>query len=206
MLSGVRSQIAIKIFGEDLDTLRGQADVLRAACRHPGLADLEIEKQVLAPQIKVRVDYAAAARYGVPAPQILAALQNLVEGEKVTQIVEGGRRFALVVRLPESARSVDGLAQILIETPTGHMPTVEARHHRGRRRPEPGEPRRRQAPHRALGQRPATSALGDRRGHPRRRGRPEAARGLLHHARRAVPGAGRGFPARRVCSRSCRLC
>ncbi|TMW79486.1 efflux RND transporter permease subunit, partial [Thauera sp. UPWRP] len=123
MLSGVRSQIAIKIFGEDLDTLRGQADALRARLAGiPGLADLEIEKQVLAPQIKVRVDYAAAARYGVPAPQILAALQNLVEGEKVTQIVEGGRRFALVVRLPESARSVDGLAQILIETPTGHIP------------------------------------------------------------------------------------
>ncbi|HNC68525.1 MAG TPA: efflux RND transporter permease subunit, partial [Thauera aminoaromatica] len=123
MLSGVRSQIAIKIFGEDLDTLRGQADALRARLAGiPGLADLEIEKQVLAPQIKVRIDYAAAARYGVPAPQILAALQNLVEGEKVTQIVEGGRRFALVVRLPESARSVEGLAQILIETPTGHVP------------------------------------------------------------------------------------
>jgi len=123
MLSGVRSQIAIKIFGEDLDTLRGQADVLRARLATiPGVADLEIEKQVLAPQIKVRIDYAAAARYGVPAPQILSTLQALVEGEKVTQIVEGGRRFALVVRLPESARSADGLAQILIETPKGSVP------------------------------------------------------------------------------------
>jgi len=123
MLSGVRSQIAIKIFGEDLDTLRGQADVLRARLATiPGVADLEIEKQVLAPQIKVRIDYAAAARYGVPAPQILSTLQALVEGEKVTQIVEGSRRFALVVRLPESARSVEGLAQILIETPKGSVP------------------------------------------------------------------------------------
>jgi HME family heavy-metal exporter len=50
----------------------------------PGIADLEIEKQVLAPQIKVRVDYAAAAQYGVPTPQILKARQSLVEGEKVT--------------------------------------------------------------------------------------------------------------------------
>ena len=123
MLSGVRSQIAIKIFGEDLDTLRGQADVLRARLAAiPGVADLEIEKQVLAPQIKVRIDYAAAARYGVPAPQVLSTLQSLVEGEKITQIVEGGRRFALVVRLPESARSVEGLGQILIETPTGRIP------------------------------------------------------------------------------------
>uniref|UniRef100_UPI002633C612 efflux RND transporter permease subunit n=1 Tax=Acidovorax sp. TaxID=1872122 RepID=UPI002633C612 len=123
MLSGVRSQIAIKLFGEDLDTLRGQADALRSRLSAiPGLADLEVEKQVLAPQITVRVDYAAAARYGVPVPQILSALQSLVEGEKITQIVEGSRRFALVVRLPESARSLDGLGQILLETPSGRVP------------------------------------------------------------------------------------
>ncbi|MBU0589201.1 MAG: CusA/CzcA family heavy metal efflux RND transporter [Gammaproteobacteria bacterium] len=123
MLSGVRSQIAIKIFGDDLDTLRGQADVLRSRLAAiEGIADLEIEKQVLAPQIKVRVDYAAAAQYGVPAPQILTTLQSLVEGEKVTQIVEGNRRFALVVRLPESSRSVEGLGNILLETPSGRVP------------------------------------------------------------------------------------
>ena len=123
MLSGVRSQIAIKIFGDDLDTLRGQADALRSKLAAvPGLADLEIEKQVLAPQITVRVDYAAAAQYGIPAPQILATLQSLVEGEKVTQIVEGSRRFALVVRLPESARSVEGLGNILLQTPSGAVP------------------------------------------------------------------------------------
>ncbi len=123
MLSGVRSQIAIKIFGEDLDTLRGQADVLQAKlAKIPGLTDLEIEKQVLAPQIKVNVDYALAAQYGVPTPQILSVLQSMVEGEKIAQIVEGGKRFALVMRLPESSRSVEGLSQILIETPTGRIP------------------------------------------------------------------------------------
>jgi heavy-metal exporter, HME family len=123
MLSGVRSQIAIKIFGEDLDVLRGQADLLRGKLAGvPGVADLEIEKQVLAPQIKVTLDYAAAAQYGVPAPQVLRTLGNLVEGERVTQIVEGGRRFALVVKLPETARSAHGLGQILIETPNGRIP------------------------------------------------------------------------------------
>ncbi len=123
MLSGVRSQIAIKLFGDDLDVLRGQADSLRARLAAiPGLADLAIEKQVLAPQIKVRVDNAAAAQYGVPTPQVLATLQSLVEGEKIAQIVEGGRRFALVVKLPESARTMEGLGQILIETPTGRIP------------------------------------------------------------------------------------
>lgn len=123
MLSGVRTQIAIKIFGEDLDVLRSQADALRGKLAGiPGVADLEIEKQVLAPQIKVTLDYAAAAQYGVPAPQVLRTLGNLVEGERVTQIVEGGRRFALVVKLPETARSAHGLGQILIETPNGRIP------------------------------------------------------------------------------------
>jgi len=123
MLSGVRSQIAIKIFGEDLDTLRGQADVLRAKLAAiPGLADLEIEKQVLSPQIKVRIDYAAAAQYGVPTPQILSMLQGLIEGEKAAQIVEGGRRFALVMRLPESSRTIEGLGRIQFTTPHGSVP------------------------------------------------------------------------------------
>ena len=123
MLSGVRSQIAIKIFGEDLDTLRGQAEVLRgklASIR--GIADLEIERQVLSPQIKVRIDYAAAAQYGIPTPQILATLEGLVEGEKVAQIVEGGRRFALMMRLPESSRTVEGLGRIQFTTPNGSIP------------------------------------------------------------------------------------
>jgi HME family heavy-metal exporter len=123
MLSGVRSQIAIKIFGEDLDTLRGQAEVLRgklAGIR--GIADLEIERQVLSPQIKVRIDYAAAAQYGIPTPQILAMLQGLIEGEKAAQIVEGGRRFALVMRLPEASRTVEGLGRIQFATPNGSVP------------------------------------------------------------------------------------
>lgn len=123
MLSGVRSQIAIKIFGDDLDTLRGQADALRSKLATiPGIADLEIEKQVLAPQIKIHIDYAAAAQYGIPVPQILTTLQNLIEGERVAQIVEGNRRFALVVRLPESSRSLEGLGQIMLATPTGNIP------------------------------------------------------------------------------------
>lgn len=123
MLSGVRAQIAIKLFGEDLDVLRGQAEVLRARLAPiDGMTDLEVEKQVLSPQIKVHVDYDRAAQYGVAAPQVLASLQRLVEGQRVSQVTEGARRFALVVRLPETARSAEGLGQLLIETPTGHVP------------------------------------------------------------------------------------
>ncbi|HWU84505.1 MAG TPA: efflux RND transporter permease subunit [Rhodocyclaceae bacterium] len=123
IMSGVRAPIAIKIFGEDLDTLRGQAAALRERLLGiPGLVDVEIEKQVLAPQIKVRIDYAAAAQYGVPTPQILATLQSLVGGERIAQVVEGTRRFDLVVRLPEGARGIEGLGNLLIETPNGRIP------------------------------------------------------------------------------------
>ena len=123
MLSGVRSQIAIKIFGDDLDVLRSQADLLRSKLAGiEGLVDLEIEKQVLAPQIKVRIDYDKAAQYGVSTSQIMATLQGMVEGERLSQIIEGNRRFALVIRLPDSARNLEGLADILIDTPNGKIP------------------------------------------------------------------------------------
>ncbi len=123
MLSGVRAQVAIKLFGDDLDTLRAQAALLRERLqRIPGVADLEVEKQVLAPQIKVRADFEAAARYGLSSAQLLSTLQTLVDGEKMAQIVEGNRRFDLLLRLPESARSVEGLRQMLVETPAGPVP------------------------------------------------------------------------------------
>jgi heavy-metal exporter, HME family len=123
MLSGVRSQIAIKIYGDDLDVLRSQADLLRSKLAGiEGLVDLEIEKQVLAPQIKVRIDYDKAAQYGVSTSQIMATLQGMVEGERLSQIIEGNRRFALVIKLPDSARNLEGLADILIDTPNGKIP------------------------------------------------------------------------------------
>ncbi|MFN3809714.1 MAG: efflux RND transporter permease subunit [Roseateles asaccharophilus] len=123
MLSGVRSQIAIRIFGEDLDQLRAQADALRTRLAGiEGLTDLEIEKQVLAPQIKVRVDAQALARHGLAAPQLLAQLQGLVEGQQLAQISEGSRRFALVLRLPEAARAPGGLEGLMISTPLGSVP------------------------------------------------------------------------------------
>jgi heavy-metal exporter, HME family len=123
MLSGVRTQIAVKIYGDDLDTLRGQAEALRQRMASiEGVVDLEVEKQVLTPQIKVRVDYDKALGYGLPPAKLLRELQMMIDGEKVTQIVEGNRRFNLVLRLPESARGIEGLRNIFIDTPGGRVP------------------------------------------------------------------------------------
>jgi len=123
MLSGVRSQIAIKIFGDDLDTLRSQAEALRVRLAGiPGIADLEVEKQVLTPQIQVRMDYERAQQYGLTPGRLGTELQMLIDGERVTQIIEGNRRFNLVLRLPETARSVEGLRAMLVDTPLGRVP------------------------------------------------------------------------------------
>ncbi|MEO6354737.1 MAG: efflux RND transporter permease subunit, partial [Burkholderiaceae bacterium] len=123
LLSGVRAQIALKIYGDDLDTLRGQAASLREKLlKIPGLTDLQIEKQVLIPQIKVQLDYGKAAQYGVSPGVLLKTLETLTEGDTVAQIVDGNKRFNLVVRLPDSARDTPGLANILIDTPHGRIP------------------------------------------------------------------------------------
>ena len=123
LLSGVRAQIALKVYGDDLDTLRGLAADLRVRLsKIPGITDLAVEKQVLIPQIKIHVDYEQVARYGVAPGVLLRSLQQMIEGERITQIVEGNRRFDLVVRLPESGRGLQELQNLLIETPTGAVP------------------------------------------------------------------------------------
>ncbi|OGR39156.1 MAG: multidrug transporter AcrB [Desulfovibrionales bacterium GWA2_65_9] len=123
LLSGVRAQIALKIFGDDLDTLRGLAGELKERlAKIPGITDLQIEKQVLIPQYKIHLDYDAAARYGVASGELLQRLEQLLAGERIGQVIEGNRRFDLTLRLPEEARGERGLANLLIETPTGRVP------------------------------------------------------------------------------------
>lgn len=123
LLSGVRAQIALKIFGDDLDTLRGLAgDMKERLAKIPGITDLQIEKQVLIPQYKIHLDYDAVARYGVPAGELLQRLESVLAGERVGQVIEGNRRFDLTLRLPEDFRGERGLANLLVETPTGRVP------------------------------------------------------------------------------------
>jgi CzcA family heavy metal efflux pump len=123
LLSGVRAQIAIKIFGDDTDTLRGLAEQLRADLGQAhGLVDLTVEKQVLIPQITVRLDYARAAQAGLAPGEAIAALQALTDGAHVAQIVDGPRRYELVLRLPDAQRSPQDLARLLIDTPAGRLP------------------------------------------------------------------------------------
>lgn len=123
MLSGVRAQIVLKIFGDDVDTLRGlAADMQTRLANIPGLVDLQLEKQVRIPQLKISVDYAKARQYGVTPAAINTALETLSNGATAAQVIEGNRRFDVVIRLADTDRTAQGLSNLLVETPSGRIP------------------------------------------------------------------------------------
>ncbi|HVG52526.1 MAG TPA: efflux RND transporter permease subunit, partial [Xanthobacteraceae bacterium] len=94
MLSGVRAEIALKLFGDDLDTLRNTAERLRQRFTQiPGLVDLQVEKQVRIPQLEIRVDYRRAALYGVQPATVIDQISRLSNGRVVSRVVDGYRRF-----------------------------------------------------------------------------------------------------------------
>ncbi len=123
LLSGVRAQIAVKIFGDDTDALRGIAEQVRARLATvPGLVDLTVEKQVLIPQVTVRLDQRRAAQAGLAPGEAIRLLQTLTDGAHGAQIVDGHRRYELVLRLPDERRSPQDLARTLLDTPSGRIP------------------------------------------------------------------------------------
>ncbi|MBN8751064.1 MAG: efflux RND transporter permease subunit [Variovorax sp.] len=126
LLSGVRAQVAVKIFGDDIDTLRGLAEQLRQGLSQvPGLVDLSVEKQVLVPQITVRLDHRRAAQAGLSPGEAMRVLQALTDGAHGAQIVDGSRRYELVLRLPDDRRGPQDLERTLIDTPSGRLPISE---------------------------------------------------------------------------------
>ena len=126
MLSGVRAQIALKIFGEDLDTMRAIAEEFRVALDEiPGVVDLQVEKQVRIPQLEIIVDYGRAALYGLQPAAVTEQLEQLSNGRIVSRIVDGNKRFDVVLRLQDEERTTRGLGDLLIETPTGWIPVSQ---------------------------------------------------------------------------------
>jgi HME family heavy-metal exporter len=123
LLSGVRADLAIKLYGEDLEVLRGLATQLQGRLAGiPGLVDVQVEKQLRVPQLHVVVDYARARQYGTTPAAITAALETLTNGRVVSRVLEENRRFDVVIRLAEAQRSPEALADLLVETPSGRVP------------------------------------------------------------------------------------
>ena len=123
LLSGIRAELALKLFGDDLDTLRNSAEELRLRLsKIEGIQDLQVEKQVRIPQLEIRVDYTRAALYGVQPGAVTEQLSRLSSGRVISRVVDGYKRYDVVMRLPDRLRTTDKLGDLLIKTPSGWIP------------------------------------------------------------------------------------
>src|SRR5262245_39653365 len=121
LISGVRSDIAIKLFGDDLDTLKKMAGRIGAVVsRVPGAEDVKIEATSGLPQLQIKPDRAAIARYGINVEDVNSLVESIVAGKEAGLVYEGEKRFSLVVRLAdESSRDVETIKNLLVSAPNG---------------------------------------------------------------------------------------
>ena len=126
--SGVRAQIAVKLFGDDLGTLRAKAEEIKnVMLTVQGATDVQVEKQVLIPQVRFNVNRTEAARYGLQPGEVAETLETALNGRKVSEAVEGQRRYDVVVRFDDASRnSLDALKNVTIDTPQGTQIPVSA--------------------------------------------------------------------------------
>lgn len=121
LISGVRSDIAIKLFGDDLDTLKKSADqISRVVGRVPGAEDVKVEATTGLPQLQIKPDRAAIARYGINVQDVNEIVESIVAGKDAGLVYEGEQRFSVVVRLnDETSRDVDAIRNLLVPAPNG---------------------------------------------------------------------------------------
>ncbi len=121
LLEGVRAELAIKLFGDDLDVLKSKADEIVAALSTVrGAADVQADQISGTPQLLIKVDRQAIARYGINVSDVQEVIRAAIGGETAGQLFEGVRRFDILVRYDEAFRSnFDAISQILIEAPNG---------------------------------------------------------------------------------------
>ena len=128
---GARSDVVVKIFGDDLDTLRDQAgQTARILGKVPGAADVKVEQTSGQPVLHVNIDRAAIARYGINVADVQQVIQTAIAGTEATRVLEGFRRFALVVRLkPEVRRNARDFGNLLVSAPNGQrIPLAQLAH------------------------------------------------------------------------------
>jgi cobalt-zinc-cadmium resistance protein CzcA len=119
LLSGVKAQLAIQLFGDDLEQLVAKADeIQRIVSTIPGAADVQTEQVTGQPQLQIRIDRSAIARYGINVEDVQEAIEVAIGGESAGQVFEGIRRFDITVRLQEPyRRDLDAISRLLIPSP-----------------------------------------------------------------------------------------
>ena len=128
MLSGVKAQIGIKIYGDDLDVLRRKADEMEAVIGGvSGVTDLLVEPQVIIPQLRIELDHDKLLLNGLTANDVNEFVETAMNGQVVSEVLVGQRQFDLLVRLDEGYReNIDLLRRLTIELPDGGKIPLES--------------------------------------------------------------------------------
>ncbi len=121
VLSGVRSAIAVKIFGSDLEQLRTLGTKVQSTMsKIPGLVDLQLEPQVPMKQVQIKFDRDAAARYGLTVGELSESIETALSGRVVSQVLEQQQTFDLIVWLQDKYRNnIEIISNLLVDTPNG---------------------------------------------------------------------------------------
>lgn len=121
LLSGVRSDVAVKVFGEDMTVLKAKADeISRLASAIQGATDMRVEKVSGQQYLNITIDRHAIARQGINAADVHDVIETAIGGKVATEVFEGQRRFSAAVRYPESFRNnVEAIGDILLTSPNG---------------------------------------------------------------------------------------
>jgi cobalt-zinc-cadmium resistance protein CzcA len=127
MVTGVRSDVAIKLFGDDMELLKQKADAIaKVAGSVKGAQELKVERVTGQQYLSIEIDRQAIARHGINVTDINDVIESAIGGRTATEIYEGERRFGAVVRLPEAFRGdVATIRSLLVMSPNGAMVALE---------------------------------------------------------------------------------
>jgi cobalt-zinc-cadmium resistance protein CzcA len=127
MVTGVRSDVAIKVFGDDMELLKQKAEeIAKVAAAVKGAQDLKVERVTGQQYLSIVIDRQAIARHGINVSDINDVIASAIGGQTATEIYEGERRFSAVVRLPESFRNnVATIRGLLVSSPNGALVALE---------------------------------------------------------------------------------
>lgn len=127
MLSGVKAQVAIKLYGDDLDVLRRKAEEMKGViARVPGVRDLQVEQQVIIPQLRIEADGHKLGQFGLRRLAVNEFIETAMQGKVVSSVLDGQRTFDLLVRLDDRYReNLDALKRLAINTPDGGSVKLE---------------------------------------------------------------------------------
>lgn len=128
MLSGVKAQIGIKLYGDDLDVLRKKASEVQGIVSNvPGVVDLVVEQQVLIPQLRIEYDREKLLSFGLSVEKVNGYLETSLNGKVVSEVLDGQRTFDLLVRLDDSIRQdMEAIKRLPVPVPTGGTVPMES--------------------------------------------------------------------------------